>query len=62
MHSHNSFRAPPVAPVIAIDFKPLLFAILTASIRFLLLPEVVMGINISLLDPSACNSLEKIFL
>ena len=60
IHSQNSLIAPPVDPVSATTFNPLTLAILTASIKFLLLPDVVIGIKKSLLDNGILYFLEKI--
>ena len=59
--SHKSSKAPPVAPVSATTFKPISIAFLTALIKFILFPDVVIGKKISLFEPNADISLEKIF-
>ena len=51
---------PPLFPEKQNDLIFLSFAILAASIRFLLFPEVVNDIAISFLEPMPSSCLEKI--
>ena len=61
IHSHIVSNNPPVSPVNATTLMSLAIAVLAASIKFLLFPEVVIGIKTSPVLPKANNSLENIY-